>query len=62
MRDNRSKEMAANILGVSAFYHDSAPCLIRDDHIVAAAPDERFTRKKFATFPIKCNALVSAEV
>ena len=40
------------ILGVSAFYHDSAACLIRDGEIVAAAQEERFTRKKFdARFP-----------
>ncbi|MBP8981120.1 MAG: hypothetical protein KBG09_07760, partial [Syntrophobacterales bacterium] len=35
-----------NILGVSAFYHDSAAALIRDGEIVAAAQEERFTRKK----------------
>jgi carbamoyltransferase len=35
-----------NILGVSAFYHDSAACLVRDGTIVAAAQEERFTRKK----------------
>ncbi len=35
-----------NILGISAFYHDSAACLIRDGDIVAAAQEERFTRKK----------------
>jgi carbamoyltransferase len=34
------------ILGISAFYHDSAACLIRDGVIVAAAQEERFTRKK----------------
>src|SRR5688572_25433465 len=34
------------ILGISAFYHDSAACLIRDGQIVAAAQEERFTRKK----------------
>ena len=40
------------ILGVSAFYHDSAACLLRDGHIVAAAQEERFTRKKHdADFP-----------
>jgi carbamoyltransferase len=44
--------MATNILGVSAFYHDSAACLVRDGEIVAAAQEERFTRKKFdAGFP-----------
>ncbi len=35
-----------NILGISAFYHDSAACLVRDGRIVAAAQEERFTRKK----------------
>lgn len=39
--------MPTYILGVSAFYHDSAACLIRDGDIVAAAQEERFTRKKF---------------
>ncbi len=40
------------ILGVSAYYHDSAACLIQDGNIVAAAQEERFTRKKFdARFP-----------
>ena len=34
------------ILGISAFYHDSAACLLRDGTIVAAAQEERFTRKK----------------
>ena len=34
------------ILGISAFYHDSAACLIRDGQIIAAAQEERFTRKK----------------
>ena len=35
-----------NILGISAFYHDSAACLLRDGRILAAAQEERFTRKK----------------
>ena len=35
-----------NILGISAFYHDSAACLLREGEIVAAAQEERFTRKK----------------
>jgi carbamoyltransferase len=35
-----------NILGLSAYYHDSAACLICDGEIVAAAQEERFTRKK----------------
>jgi len=42
-----------NILGLSAFYHDSAACLVRDGQILAAAQEERFTRKKHdAEFPI----------
>jgi carbamoyltransferase len=41
-----------DILGISAFYHDSAACLLRDGEIIAAAQEERFTRKKHdATFP-----------
>src|SRR6187549_2003018 len=41
-----------NILGLSAFYHDSAACLVRDGKIIAAAQEERFTRKKHdASFP-----------
>jgi carbamoyltransferase len=41
-----------DILGISAFYHDSAACLLRDGGIVAAAQEERFTRKKHdAGFP-----------
>jgi carbamoyltransferase len=40
------------ILGISAFYHDSAACLIKDGEIIAAAQEERFTRKKNdAEFP-----------
>lgn len=34
------------ILGISAFYHDSAAAIIRDGEIIAAASEERFTRKK----------------
>ena len=40
------------ILGISAYYHDSAAALVRDGQIVAAAQEERFTRKKHdASFP-----------
>ena len=40
-----------DIVGISAFYHDSAPCLLRDGEIVAVQ-EERFTRKKhYAGFP-----------
>jgi len=35
-----------NILGISAFYHDSAAALVRNGEIIAAAQEERFTRKK----------------
>ncbi len=42
-----------NILGISAYYHDSAACLIKDGEIIAAAQEERFTRKKHdACFPL----------
>jgi carbamoyltransferase len=42
-----------NILGISAFYHDSAACLVRDGQVLAAAQEERFTRKKHdARFPV----------
>jgi carbamoyltransferase len=42
-----------HILGISAFYHDSAACLLRDGEIIAAAQEERFTRKKGdASFPL----------
>src|SRR5215510_1082977 len=40
------------VLGISAFYHDSAAALVEDDRIVAAAQEERFTRKKHdSSFP-----------
>ncbi len=45
-------ELMTYILGISCFYHDSAACLLRDGEIVAAAQEERFTRKKGdASFP-----------
>lgn len=44
------------ILGISAFYHDSAACLIRDGEVIAAAQEERFSRKKHdPSFP--CEAI-----
>ena len=44
--------MAKTILGISAFYHDSAAALIKDDEIIAAAQEERFTRIKHdSSFP-----------
>src|SRR5260221_10025356 len=46
-----------SILGISAFYHDSAAALIVDGRIVAAAQEERFTRKKHdAGFPANAAA------
>jgi carbamoyltransferase len=42
------------ILGISAWYHDSSACIIKDGIIIAAAQEERFTRKKHdASFPEK---------
>ena len=42
-----------NILGISAFYHDSAAVLLRDGKIIAAAQEERFSRRKHdAGFPV----------
>ena len=34
------------ILGISAYYHDSAACILKDGEIIAAAQEERFTRIK----------------
>src|SRR6185369_4873923 len=49
--------MPTRILGISAYYHDSAACLVEDGRIVAAAQEERFTRKKHdANFPSKAVA------
>lgn len=46
-----------NILGISAYYHDSAACLVKGQHLVAAAQEERFTRKKHDSgFPAKAIA------
>jgi len=46
------KSPGVYILGISAFYHDSAACLVKDGEIIAAAQEERFTRKKHdASFP-----------
>jgi len=44
--------MTIFILGISAYYHDSASAIIADGEIIAAAQEERFTRKKHdASFP-----------
>jgi carbamoyltransferase len=48
----RSEGQHRYTLGISAYYHDSAACLLRDGEIVAAAQEERFTRQKGdAAFP-----------
>ena len=50
------------VLGISAFYHDSAAALVVDGRIVAAAQEERFTRKKHdARFPANAIAYCLAE-
>src|SRR5256884_1714064 len=42
------------ILGISAYYHDSAACLVRDGEVLAAAQEERFTRRKHDhRFPLR---------
>ena len=49
--------MPSRILGISAYYHDSAACLVEDGRIVAAAQEERFTRKKHdSNFPSRAAA------
>ncbi len=51
-----------DILGISAFYHDSAACLIRDGQIVAAAQEERFSRRKHDPgFPVQAIQYCLAE-
>ncbi|MFZ1747231.1 MAG: carbamoyltransferase [Nitrospirales bacterium] len=48
----KPNDKLTSILGVSAYYHDSAACLVQNGQIVAAAQEERFTRKKHdAGFP-----------
>lgn len=50
------------ILGISAFYHDSAAALIEDGRIIAAAQEERFTRKKYDNrYPVDAIAYCLAE-
>src|SRR6202171_2358102 len=50
------------ILGISAFYHDSAAAILVDGQIVAAAQEERFTRKKHdSSFPVKACRYVLQE-
>mgnify|MGYP003667537133 CR=1 FL=1 len=55
------------ILGISAFYHDSAVAIIRDGEVVAAASEERFTRQKHdASFPLhamnECLRMADADI
>ena len=50
-------EPVSKILGISAFYHDSAACLVVDGEIIAAAQEERFTRIKHDyNFPVQAAA------
>jgi carbamoyltransferase len=50
------------ILGISAFYHDSAAALVEDGRVVAAAQEERFTRRKFdSRYPVNAIAYCLAE-
>ena len=52
-RREEEEHLFMNILGISAFYHDSAACLVHDGKIAAAVQEERFTRKKHDhSFPI----------
>ena len=47
----------STILGISAFYHESAAAIIKDGEIIAAAQEERFTRKKHDQAFLKCNKI-----
>jgi carbamoyltransferase len=50
------------ILGISAYYHDAAACLVIDGEIIAAAQEERFTRKKHdSKFPVNAIAYCLSE-
>ena len=56
-RGTGGRSVSAKILGLSAYYHDSAACLVADGRIVAAAQEERFTRKKHDfNFPSRASA------
>lgn len=51
-----------NIIGISAYFHDSAACLVRDGKILAAAEEERFTRVKHdSSFPARSLKYLSDE-
>ena len=61
-RETTYVEQSATILGISAYYHDAAAALLRDGEIVAAAQEERFTRKKHdASFPRQAAAYCPEE-
>ena len=58
MEEHKEKDKLTNesslILGISCFYHDSSAALLKGTEIIAAAQEERFTRKKFdKSFPIE---------
>ena len=54
--------MSTAILGISAYYHDSAAAIIIDGEIIAAAQEERFTRKKHdSSFPVNAAKYVLCE-
>ena len=54
--------MSTSILGISAYYHDSAAAIIIDGEIIAAAHEERFSRKKHdSSFPINATKYVLSE-
>lgn len=54
--------MSEYIIGISAYYHDSAAALLKDGYIIGAAQEERFSRKKFDnTFPINSIKYLLAE-
>src|SRR5216683_6311802 len=60
---NITQKNQMNILGISAFYHDSAACLVVDGEIVAAAQEERFTRIKHDyNFPVNATRYCLQEV
>jgi len=49
-------------LGISAFYHDSAACIVQDGKVLAAAEEERFTEIKHdSSFPVNAIAYVLSE-
>ena len=54
--------MPTHVLGISCFYHDSAAALLRDGRVVAAAQEERFTRKRHdSDFPAQAIRYVLKE-